>query len=178
MGFSSTPSPANLFLLFDSCQQSTPNSSSCQNANKQILMQQRIITRVLSDPHSIICSIGATEMYTHSDLNSDYKAQSPPTTWHSHNEIWLLCAGICQNSWERITWAAAGELLRWNSYKGSCLLWFLKLQVLLLNLCITLCLCLQLLKQNIVLNYALQLPHFTIEIIYTKLRHFLTSKFI
>lgn len=42
MSFSSTPSPAILLLLFDSCQKSTPNSSSHQNANKQILMHQRI----------------------------------------------------------------------------------------------------------------------------------------
>lgn len=46
MGFSSTPSPAILLLLFDSCQQSSPNIPSCQNASKQILMQQRITTHM------------------------------------------------------------------------------------------------------------------------------------
>jgi len=44
MGFCTTPSPEILFLLFDSCPKSTPTSASHQNANKQILMQQRIIT--------------------------------------------------------------------------------------------------------------------------------------
>lgn len=111
-------------------------------------------------------------------FRSDLWLQSTEPTYHLTQPRWDL-AFLCWCLPKGITWAAAGELLRWDPYKGSCLLLFLKLhQVLLLNLCITLYLCLQLLKQNIVLNHALQLPHFTVEIIYTKLRHFLTSKFI
>ena len=111
-------------------------TSKCKQTNSYATEDHH--THVLSDPHNIIRSAGATETFTSSDLISDHTAQSPPTARHSHDGIWLPCAGVRQPSWERITWAAARRLRRSNSSQGADLLLLLKLlQALLLNFCIT-----------------------------------------
>lgn len=132
MGFSSTPSPAILLMLIDSCQQSIPNISSSQNANKHIFMQQRIIT-------PMYCQI-LTVQFVQLELQKCTTGQIWPSDWRAHL-TWrsgfssLMSAKIAQS----ITWAAAGRLPRLNSLKAANFMSFLNLnQVLLwLNTCHT-----------------------------------------
>lgn len=171
MTFSSTPSPAILLLLFDSSQQCIPKSSSCQNANKQILMQQRIITQ---------CTVRSSQYHlfkwrSSSDLISLHSAK--PTRYLT--QPWQ---GLASLHW---TWpkqlreyclSHSTEAAELNSFKGADLLLFQNyiMYCYYISALLTPCICLQFFKQNLMSNHALKLPHFTTEIIYTKLRHFLS----
>lgn len=84
--FSSTPSPAILLLLFDSSQQCIPKSSLCQNANKQILVQQRIITHMYCQ----ILTIPFVQLEMQKNISSDLiSLHSAKPTCHSHGKVWL-----------------------------------------------------------------------------------------
>lgn len=137
MTFSSTPSPAILLLLTDSSQQCIPKSSSCQNANKQILIQQRIITHMYCQILTIPFVQLELQKNTPVQIWSHYTVQSPPATWHSHGKVWLPFAGLCQSSWEYCL-SHSKEAAELELLQGGWLAVVLKLgNVLLLNLCIT-----------------------------------------
>lgn len=137
MTFSSTPSPAILLLLIDSSQQCIPKSSSCQNANKQILIQQRIITHMYCQILTIPFVQLELQKNTPVQIWSHYTVQSPPATWHSHGKVWLPFAGLCQRSWEYCL-SHSKEAAELELLQGGWLAVILKLDnVLLLNLCIT-----------------------------------------
>lgn len=137
MTFSSTPSPAILLLPIDSSQQCIPKSSSCQNANKQILIQQRIITHMYCQILTIPFVQLELQKNTPVQIWSHYTVQSPSATWHSYGKVWLPFAGLCQSSWEYCL-SHSKEAAEIELLQGGWLAVILKLDnVLLWNLCIT-----------------------------------------
>lgn len=93
-------------------------------------------THVLSDPHNSICSTGAAEKHTSSDLISLHNAK-PTCYLSSHSKVWLPYTGLCQSTWE-CSLSHSREAAELGLLQRGWLAVILKLDnVLLLNLCIT-----------------------------------------